>query len=71
MAEMSPPTLNANGALISALRRRRRAAGMCAEAGCKKRSGEDYRCPEHAEKSAKRVAKHRKLQEQRARPSWR
>lgn len=68
---MLPPTLNALGVQISAMRRRRRLHGLCAEAGCKRKSGEAYRCPEHAEKSAKRVAKHRKLKEQRGRPSWR
>lgn len=69
MPEMLPH-LNANAAAISALRRRRRISGMCAEPGCKYRSGEAYRCEHHAAMNAERVNKHRKLKEQRGRPSW-
>jgi hypothetical protein len=55
---------------VSALRRLRRVHGKCAEAGCREESGEAYHCKYHAAMNAARVAKHRALKKQKARPSW-
>lgn len=49
---------------LTRIRKERRAQGLCAELKCKRKSGEAFRCQEHAAVYAKRVARFRVRQKQ-------